>query len=137
MERSQRGKPGGILGLCDLIESHGEAIEYDLITLGLRLDQLGDGLSWRDLWVIVRQSPVDSAFARSSAGESVAWGLSEHLLAAVVNALNTANWQRGGGKGSRPKPIKPPGSSNKDQSYGTKTGAIPISEFNQWWEGGT
>jgi hypothetical protein len=31
-----------------------------------------------------------------------------HLLAAVAHLLAGGNWQRGGGKGARPKPIKLP-----------------------------
>jgi hypothetical protein len=34
--------------------------------------------------------------------------VSEHLLASVLDALNGANWQRGGGKGSKPKPTQRP-----------------------------
>lgn len=57
---------GGIAGLVRLIRDHGEAVEYDLITIGLRLDWLGtEALSWRDLWVIVRQAPRDSAIRRA------------------------------------------------------------------------
>jgi hypothetical protein len=37
------------------------------------------------------------------------WGIGEHLLAATLDTLRGANWQRGGGKGSKPKPIPRPG----------------------------
>ncbi|MFB6392637.1 hypothetical protein [Polymorphospora lycopeni] len=30
----------------------------------------------------------------------------DHLLAHVANLIAAGNWQRGGGKGQRPKPIK-------------------------------
>jgi hypothetical protein len=46
------------------------------------------------------------------AGESASWSLTDHLLAAVVDALHVANWQRtsDGAKGRRrPKPIPRPG----------------------------
>lgn len=43
-------------------------------------------------------------------GEDMHWGLAEHLLAVTIDVLNTANWQRGGGRqGRRPKPIPRPG----------------------------
>jgi hypothetical protein len=32
-----------------------------------------------------------------------------YLLARVAYLLAAGNWQRGGGKGPRPKPVKPPG----------------------------
>lgn len=55
-----------MIGLLDLLEEHGEAVEYDLITAGLRLRWLGtEALSWRDLLVRVRMSSKDSALYRS------------------------------------------------------------------------
>lgn len=42
-------------------------------------------------------------------GGDAAWTTSEHLLANVLDTLNAANWQRGGGKaGDRPKPVQRP-----------------------------
>jgi len=55
-----------MIGLLDLIEEHGEAVEYDLIDAGLRLRWLGtEALSWRDLLVRVRLSPKGSALYRA------------------------------------------------------------------------
>lgn len=42
-------------------------------------------------------------------GELDQWGTAEHLLAAIYDALKGANWQRGGGKGTKPKPLPRPG----------------------------
>lgn len=64
-----------------------------------------------------------------------AWSTTDHLLAHVVDAARGANWQRGGGKGPRPKPVPRPG---KD---GTKRmgRARPIAEtrdlFDKWRNG--
>lgn len=124
------GRLGGILGLCILIEDHQEAIEYDLICRGLRLPQLGSRkLSWRDLLIIVRFSGPDTALFRSKHGEQ--WSITDQLLAAVANALHGANWQRGGGKGTRPKPIIPP-SEKVSQTFGRDP--IPIRHFDEWWD---
>lgn len=41
-------------------------------------------------------------------GEAARWGVTDYLLANAVDALQGANWQRGGGKGSRPKPVHRP-----------------------------
>lgn len=38
-----------------------------------------------------------------------AWGLDQQLLAGVVDLLAGANWQRGGGKGTKPKKVPRPG----------------------------
>ena len=55
-----------MIGLLDLIEEHGEAVEYDLIDAGLRLRWLGtEALSWRDLLVRVRCSAKGSALYRA------------------------------------------------------------------------
>ena len=42
------------------------------------------------------------------AGADAAWTAEAHLTAMVVDLLNGANWQRGGGKGRQPKPIDRP-----------------------------
>src|SRR5690242_14164709 len=57
-----------MIGLLDLLDEHGEAVEYDLIDAGLRLRWLGtEALSWRDLLVRVRLSPRGSALYRVTA----------------------------------------------------------------------
>jgi hypothetical protein len=67
-------------------------------------------LTWRDLFVIVKQSPKDSALIRAIAGEQYEWFTTNQLLALVADALHVANWQRAEGKRSEyPKPIPRPG----------------------------
>ncbi|MEV8134292.1 hypothetical protein [Microbacterium aurantiacum] len=77
---------------------------------GRSLDDLGtEELSWVDFRAFVRWSPPASAYSRSVFGERAPWNdLATQLLAEAVNALRGGNWQRGGGKGPRPKPIEPP-----------------------------
>ena len=120
--------PGGIFGLCGLIEDHAEAVEYDLIRLGLRLRDVGTAaFTWRDLWAIVSSSPRDSALKRSVRGHD--WGQIDYLLASVVDALAGANWQRGGGKGARPKPLtrpKPPKAENASDG-------LEVDDFKAWY----
>lgn len=42
-------------------------------------------------------------------GEAALWGVTDYLLAAAVDALNAANWQRAGDKKAhRPKPLPRP-----------------------------
>lgn len=105
--------------------------------MGLRLSDLGTPrLSWRDLLVIVNQSPPGSALWRSkAAAEDVdpAWGLQEQLLAGIFDVLRIGNWQRGGGKGQKPRLMPRPGVES-----GRVIGSdpIPISEFDHWWNEG-
>lgn len=126
-------QPGGILGLCRLLSEHGEAIEYDLITLGLRIESLGTPrLSWRDLWVIVRQAPRTSALARSIHGSRAAWSQDTYILADLFDAIQGGNWQRGGGKGSRPKPFPRPKRDDDKTTTRYGSGALTIDEFDAW-----
>lgn len=126
-------QPGGILGLLRILNEHGEAVEYDLIRLGLRLDQLGTKrLSWRDLWVIVRQSGRDSALARSLHGERVGWTQETWLLADIFDVLQAANWQRNLGKGPKPKPFPRPVKANDSTTKTFGSAPLPIDELDNW-----
>jgi hypothetical protein len=109
-----------------------EAIEFDLIALGLRLREVGsDRLSWGDVYTVVRQSPRTSAFYRATNPEGHEWGLPELLLAEVADAVRVANWQRGSGKRpDYPKPIPRPGVEPESKTYGK--GAIPIDDMAEW-----
>lgn len=57
--------------------------------------------------------PADSATRRYYAGgpearQHVGWNVQTYLLAGILNALQGANWQRSGGKGTRPTPVQTP-----------------------------
>ena len=52
--------------------------------------------------------PRESALHRKLLGDRAEWDLTAILLRNVLHSLNGANWQRAGGKGSRPKPIDIP-----------------------------
>ncbi|MBP2211082.1 hypothetical protein JOJ87_001426 [Rhodococcus ruber] len=112
MGRELGSRPGGILGLLALLEEHSEAVEYDLIRMGLRLDWLGtDDLTWRDLHVLVRQSGPDSALVRALNPDS-RWDLHALLLAEAVDTLHDLRWMKtkdGHKNRNRPKPIPRPG----------------------------
>lgn len=155
MDGAGRRPAGGILSLVDALDDPEfcECVEHELIRQGLRLRWLCDGtdrLNWRDLGVLIRQADESSAVARHALGDAAGWGVAEHLLAAAVDALNAANWQRSG-KGARPQPIERPkvrpseptpvekprepiaGDPFKDDESGTFTGvAIPVDELNKW-----
>ena len=131
MARGLRGHGGGIASLRELIRRHKEAVEYDLIALGLRLDWLGtEALSWRDLLVIVRQSPSMSAISRALRPEESAWGLSEHLQAMTFDVLQQIAWLQSedGMKGrNRPTPLPRPGAKAEETRTGTT--ALDLDEM--------
>lgn len=133
MALRREGHGGGIAGLVELIEQHGEAVEYDLIALGLRLEWLGTKrLSWRDLWVILRQAHRGSALYRAEIGADHSWGLAEQLLAALVDEARTLMWSKtkDAKKGrNRPRPLPRPGVKT-DEKYGK--GAITTDAMDDW-----
>jgi hypothetical protein len=62
----------------------------------------------------VRHLPRESSTHQKLAGDGAQWGVTEHLLALMADSLRAANWQRGGGKGQRPRPLPRPGHDDKD-----------------------
>jgi len=133
VDESLRRQPGGILGLTRLICEHGEALEYDLIRHGLRLRQLGTPeFDWRDLLVIVKHLGPESATVRDALPEKAGWGLTEQLLAALVDAIQIGNWQRQGkAHAPRPKPIPRPGVKDTSRVIGRGKGTS-VAEFDKW-----
>ena len=123
------------------------AVEAELIKVGLRLRWLCDGtdrLNWRDVQVVVLEADQGSAIARCELGESAFWTVDTHLLAGVLDALNGANFQRGGGRGKKPTPIPRPGENataepTQDDSStlfggtdGFEMDSVSIEEMNEW-----
>lgn len=120
--------------MLNLLDEHGDAVEYDLICLGLRLRHLGTKrLTWRDLKVIIQQQPASSALFRAMNPEEHHWTLGNQLIAAAIDALHTANWQRAGDpKAPRPRPTPRPGVESPDTRYGGKGDAVPLEQMAEW-----
>lgn len=81
----------------------------------------------------MEQAPRSSAIYRSLNPEAFVWGTQEQLLAAIADALNVANWQRGQGKKKDyPKPIPRPG-VEEDKTYGVEPVSMEdMAEFLGW-----
>ena len=58
-------------------------------------------------------------------GEIADWPLTVQLLARAVDLLASANWQRGGGKGTKPRPIPRP-----DQKRRIGSGSMSLDEMD-------
>ncbi len=70
---------------------------------------------------------MESRIVRAVGGEQLAWDVDTHLLATIVDLLQGANWQRSGGKGTRPKPMDRPGQKRAgERKLGT---ARPLDEI--------
>ncbi|MEU3009457.1 DUF5361 domain-containing protein [Nocardia asteroides] len=136
MARALGAEPGGILSLDALLEEYGEAIEFDLIALGLRRRMLGTaGLGWAELRVIVKHLPPDSALHRAMYPEASRWQVGEHLLAEVADSLRWLMWARtdDGRRGrNRPEPIARPGIRSDRERVGTATELAQMNDFLGW-----
>ena len=102
-------------------------------------------LNWRDVQVVILEADQGSAIARCELVESAFWTVDTHLLAGVLDALNGANFQRGGGRGERPSPVPRPdmptapaesapseGSTLFGGTDGFEMDSVSIEEMNEW-----
>jgi hypothetical protein len=94
--------------------------------VGLRVRDIGDVLSWPEFRAFIEhlEPSPRSAFFRAQYPKSYWWTPDIEFLAAIAGSLQSANWQRGGGKGPRPKPMKRPKETRKkiSKSVDPKTG---------------
>lgn len=88
-------------------------------------------MSVLDVAAMAAHLPRDSAtmLAVLPKTEHEAWDVSDWLLANVVDLLAAANWQRGGGKGARPKPVQRPKPPKVD---GAGDG-LEVDDFRSWY----
>ena len=104
------------------------------------LDQLGTGLSERSLLAFMRNLPPESATLRGVLDEDGGWSRVEMLLARTCEAVEHLIWVtvcKGLPRGKwppRPAPIERPGVKDEGKRH-LGSGAIPVSEFDEWWGG--
>jgi hypothetical protein len=129
----QRRDRGGIRGLLTLLREFRGAVNYDLIALGYRVTDVPSVLSWADLRDVIKYQPASSALYREMHAEDAPWGLSEHLLAVLADAVIAGNWMqsRDGQKNkNRPKPIPRPGVVPDKKKFGGN--AESIDTIRDW-----
>lgn len=87
---------------------------------GVTLSDIGEGFSWPDLRDFIANLPPsgDTALYRVQNPRSWWWTPDMDLLAALLNTMQWANWQRGGGRGEKPKALKRP---KEDPKKGPKS----------------
>jgi hypothetical protein len=78
--------------------------------LGVTVSDIGPGFPWTDFRDFVSNLPPsgESALYRAQNPKSWWWTPDMDFTAAVLVSLQWANWQRGGGRGEKPKPVKRP-----------------------------
>jgi len=84
------------------------------------------------MWDLVRFLPPDSALSRVR-DPAPLWSPESYILAIVVDHLALANWQRGGGKGKKPKPLQRPGEVESKQEIKLDRFDTPAA-FDAWHE---
>ena len=104
-----------------------------MIAAGLRWRDIGTGrTNWCDIHAVLTTLHHTSATSRAINGPDAEWGLTDHLLALVIDTTQIGNWQRSGGKGSKPKPIKRPGSGPRLEQIEMDSFDSPAA-FDEWW----
>lgn len=95
-------------------------------------------MTWRDLWVIVRNLPQSSALHRSVNGvEESTWTLTDYLLADIHDTVAWLAWTKtkDAEKGrNRPKPRPRPGVVDEAKKQ-IGSGSLPIDEMKAWLGG--
>lgn len=112
----------------------------DLIERGLRLRWVGsEDFTWRDLLDVVKNLPKSSAVFRAVHGEDESeWGLSEHLLAGVLDNTGWLVWaktkdaSRPGAKPPKPTPRPGVGDDSVKRIGGS---VLPVDEMREWLGG--
>ena len=133
---------GGIRGLCQLVDEHGGALEYDLMTrAGATLSDVPARVPWTALRSFVTHLGPDSALHAEQNPDGAAWWQpwgQTAVLADIYDAIasfTTGYATANRGKGPKPKPPKPYPRPWKAADRGRRvgSGAIPASEFDDWW----
>ena len=129
-----------------MIAGHGGAIEYDLMTrAGFTLDDVPGRVPWRALAAFVGNLDASSAYVREVDPENARWLGTERIqsmLADLIDAVSvldwhfcTANTEKGKQKPRKPRPYPRPWARD-DGRQRIGSGAIPIRDFDEWWDGG-
>ena len=120
-----------------------DALEADLVAAGYSFDDVPERLPWRALFAFLDHLPADSALARAREPEKAEWaahGPTPFLLAAMGHRLDVLAWQqtKDGQKGrKKPKPWPTPWSDPDKDVQRIGRGAIPASEWDDFWGDGT
>lgn len=96
---------------------------------GWRLDDLGVRFTWADLKDFIEHLPPsgDSALFRAQHPRTWWWTPMFDFLAAILLGLQQGNWQRGGGKGPKPEPVKRPAEKRRSTVHTDPVSAADLA----------
>lgn len=93
-------------------------------------------MSWRDLFVVARQSSGDTASALfRSLNPDWRWDVSEQLLHSVEHSVRVLAWQqtKDGMRGRNvPKPVPAPWVPTENDTVTYGSGAVDLDEMAEW-----
>lgn len=137
-----RGHVGGIAWLCQLVEEHGAALDYDLVTsTRYTLRDIGGALPYGTLLHFVQYMPRTSALSRElrPVDETERWADGEATAAILadlydlVHQMNNNLAARGSGRRARTaKPYPRPWRKGEGEKVVGRD-PIPVADFEAWW----
>jgi len=134
-EKDSGVKVADLAGLLDLIKDHGEAIEADLINVGMRLrDFPSERHNWRDLLVFVKFLGVESNLYADRYPDSAGWTRIALLLADIADSTGWLQWAKtksAAEGGEPPDRIPRPGVKPPARRKGSRVKAMPLSKLKQ------
>jgi hypothetical protein len=108
-----------------------------LLEFGLRWPRADEECDWWDEMIsAVETEPMDGPLHRARNPKDWHWyvpGYNEQVT--LVELTATANWQRAGGKGIRPKPAKRPWDKKNTQRKITPDKGTDTDEYLKWLGG--
>ena len=121
-----------------MLVEHAEALDYDLMTrVGVRLRDVPRTIGWDGVLVVTRHLPSDSALVRSMHPEYDGWSREQMMLADIYDAIREVQWQVAAVLAkSRPRDPQPYPRPWDKRSMQYGSGAIPVSEFWDWYNDG-
>jgi len=102
----------------------------------MSLRDIGPDLPWSELrdFIANLKPSGDSAFFRARYPKSWWWSPEVDFAAGILFSTQVANWQRGGGKGSKPKVAKKPKDRSLDARRSDPSSAADLAERKRLME---
>lgn len=133
-----------------MIEDHGGALDYDLMTrTRYKLSDLGGPLDWAALLHFVQHLDHSSALYRAANPERLEqclWmsgDMDAYIMADLVDCVNNLTWNlqcantpKGKTRPRRPKAYRRPGETQGEGENVIGKDPVPVSRFDEWWESG-
>lgn len=119
-----------MIALVEFIDEHPEEVEYDLLRSGCRLrDWPDNGVSWRDLFVLLRQADRDTAVYRAVMGDAAERTTDIELLRRIEYLLQIIAAQRTIDLGARGPQLQP---MPWDEPTVERPDAMSLAEVYEW-----